>query len=346
MTADRPLRIANIAEIQDPNWIWIRDLMDAPHDVHNWSGFSTHPHAPTHRSGALAGARRFVPSLARWRAARQLAGAHKAQPFNVIVSHRPITTAWTAAALGDAKGHARHLAFSFNFTDLPQGARRKFMTRAFQNVDAVAVFSQAEQSLYADYFDIDPNNILLAPWGVAPPLSSPPPREIEGLYFASLGGEARDYEVLCDAARRCPDEKFVVVARPHNFRDLSPPSNLEVHFDLPFERAWAIIYYAEAALIPLRSRETPCGLVTLVGGMHLGKAQIVTDAAGVGDYVRDGETGLLVPPNDGAAIVRALQRLKSDPSLTTKLGNNAREYADVHCSEAATVRFFESVLND
>lgn len=347
MTEQKPIRIATISDNSDPDWVWIRDLIDTDFEIDGralaWESFSTAsaPHAK--RDLTSRGMRRFQ-SLARYRGAKRLAKAAARKPFDVIVSHGPLTTAWTEFALGDAKGSARHLAFSFNFTDLPVGLRRSLLVRAFRTIDKFAVFTDDEQSLYASWLGIDHEKLLRAPWGVAPPLAASPAREIAGHYVAALGGEARDYQTLCAAAKLCPDTQFVVVARPHNFQGLDVPPNLDVLFDLPFKRAWAIIWHANAALIPLRSRETPCGLVTLVGAMHLGKAQIATAAKGISDYVKDGENGLLIPPNDAKALAAAVDQLSEEPGLAAQLGKNAKAFAQSQCSEAQTVAFFEDLM--
>lgn len=347
MTSTPPISIAVISDNPDPDWVWLRDLMGEDFAVGgrglHWTGFSTAPER-TSRTAAGQKIARRLKSLSRWRGAGALKAAAAKDPFDLIVSHGPLATAWTARVIGPAGSGARHLAFSFNFTDLPTGLRRTLMARAFKTVDAFAVFTNAEQGLYADYFTLDPNRVLRAPWGVAPPLTAETPREIEGPYVAALGGEARDYETLCETARLCPDVRFAAVARPHNFDGLDPPENLSVRFNLPFEEAWGIVQHADAALIPLRSRETPCGLVTLVGGMHLGKAQIATDAVGVGDYIVPEETGLLTPPRDAGAMAAAVRRLQGDPALADRLGRAAKAYAAAHCSEAATVGFFSDLL--
>lgn len=283
-------------------------------------------------------------AIGRFHGAQALAKASRRKPFDLIVSHGPWTTAWMEWAGETKESLARHLAFSFNFTDLPTGPRKWLMARAFRRADAFAVFTNAEQGLYADYFGIDRGKLLRAPWGVAPPLSGLQPRTIAGEYFAALGGEARDYAVLCEAARALPDIRFIAVARPHNFEGLDPPGNLEVRFNLPFKEAWGIVQHASASLIPLRSRDTPCGLVTLVGGMHLGKAQIVTDAAGAADYLKDGETGLLVPAGDATALAAAIRRLADDRALAARLGETARKEAAAHYSETATAAFFKGLL--
>lgn len=330
-----PIRIANISDAPDTGGAWVRDLIGPDYELDDrrleWTNFSM---------AADGGPR----AAGRFRGAQALARASRRNPFDLIVSHGPWASAWTEWAGKTKASPARHLAFSFNFTDLPTGPRKWLMARAFRRVDAFAVFTVAEQQLYADYFAIEPSRLLKAPWGVAPPLSEPQPRAVEGGYFAALGGEARDYGVLCEAARALPEVRFVAVARPYNFEGLNPPDNLEVRFNLPFEEAWGIVQHAKAAIIPLRSRETPCGLVSLVGGMHLGKAQIVTDAAGAGEYLKDGETGLLVRPGDAAALAGAVRRLDADATLAARLGQAARLEAAARFSEAATVDFFKSVL--
>ncbi|MEM9619064.1 MAG: glycosyltransferase [Pseudomonadota bacterium] len=347
MTETQALRIASISDNPDPDWVWIRDLMNKDLRIAGrkleWRGFSTAPSQSFASPVAKSIATRFQ-SLARYNGVRRLADAAQNKPFDVIVSHGPLTTAWTEAAIGSAKQNARHLGFSFNFTDLPTGPRRRLMKHAFKTVDAFAVFTDGEKSLYADWLDISPEKLIRAPWGVAPPLSKAPPREIQTPYVAALGGEARDYRTLCEAARLCPEIKFVAIARPRNFDGLDAPDNLTTLFNLPFERAWGIVWHAGAALLPLRSQETPCGLVTLVGAMHLGKAQIATAAMGVADYLQEGETGLTVPANDAGALAAAIRRLQADSPLAARLGDNAKAYASAHCSEGATVAFFEGLL--
>ncbi|MEO1240460.1 MAG: glycosyltransferase [Pseudomonadota bacterium] len=347
MTETQALRIASISDNPDLDWVWIRDLMDEDLRIAGrkleWRSFSTAPSQSAVSPIAKNIAAHFQ-SLARYNGARKLADAAKNKPFDVIVSHGPLTTAWTEAVIGSAKQNGRHLGFSFNFTDLPAGPRRRLMKRAFKTVDAFAVFTEGEKSLYADWLDIDPERLIRAPWGVAPPLSEAPPREVDAPYVAALGGEARDYRTLCEAARLCPEIRFVAVARPHNFDGLNAPDNLKTLFNLPFNRAWGIVWHAGAALLPLRSQETPCGLVTLVGAMHLGKAQIATAAMGVADYLQEGETGLTVPANDAGALAAAIRRLQADPPLAARLGANAKTFAAAHCSEPATVAFFEDLL--
>ena len=253
MANSQPIRIAVISENPDPNWAWIRDIIGSGFGISGraleWRSFSTAPKAFSNEGYGPKPARGFA-SLARFAGARALAKTAQREPFDLIVSHGPLASAWTAALLGSAKKQSRHLAFAFNFTDLPTGLRKTLFTQALKSVDAFAVFTDAEQQLYADFFKLDRDKMLRAPWGVAPPLEILPEAQIEGPYVASLGGEARDYETLCQVAHLCPEIKFEVIARPSNFAGLSPPENLNVRFNLPFDEAWGVVGHAVVALIP------------------------------------------------------------------------------------------------
>jgi glycosyltransferase involved in cell wall biosynthesis len=70
----------------------------------------------------------------------------------------------------------------------------------------------------------------------------------------------------------------------------------------------------------------PFGL-TVVEAMALGKPVVASASAGPSEIVRTGVDGLLVPPNDEAAIGRALSELLENPALAESLGLSGRERA-------------------
>ncbi|MCC7517648.1 MAG: glycosyltransferase [Verrucomicrobiae bacterium] len=55
-----------------------------------------------------------------------------------------------------------------------------------------------------------------------------------------------------------------------------------------------------------------------------GLPTIVTNVGGPRELVRDGETGLVVPGQDAAALLDAMRRLAADPALRRKMGEAAR----------------------
>jgi glycosyltransferase involved in cell wall biosynthesis len=64
--------------------------------------------------------------------------------------------------------------------------------------------------------------------------------------------------------------------------------------------------------------------LVLIEAAAMGKPIVATDIGGSGEIVMDGETGLLVPPADSAALAAAINRLLADPVLAARLGENAR----------------------
>lgn len=84
----------------------------------------------------------------------------------------------------------------------------------------------------------------------------------------------------------------------------------------------------------------PFGLVALEAGAA-GKPIVASDIGGLRDIVVDGETGLLVAPEDRPALVAAMRRLLADEDLRQRLGDAARERAQ-QFSPAEIVPRFEA----
>lgn len=65
--------------------------------------------------------------------------------------------------------------------------------------------------------------------------------------------------------------------------------------------------------------------LALLEGMSLGLPTIASDYGGNPWVVRDGETGLLFPARDAAALANAVERLLDDPGQRERMGCNARK---------------------
>lgn len=62
---------------------------------------------------------------------------------------------------------------------------------------------------------------------------------------------------------------------------------------------------------------------------RLGRPVIVTDSGALPEYVVEGETGWIVPPNDPAALARALRSALGDLDLCKRLGMAGRAWYDL-----------------
>lgn len=150
-----------------------------------------------------------------------------------------------------------------------------------------------------------------------------------------VGTEAEPAEVLY--AGRLSAEKGVL-----ELLDAAEGLNLVVAGDgplrdrIPFARGFVPHdelqqLYARAAVIACPSRREGFGVACLEAMAH-GRPVVATRVGGLLDLVVDGETGIVVPPRDPAALRSALERLLADPDLRRKLGSAGRERARTHFS--------------
>ena len=59
--------------------------------------------------------------------------------------------------------------------------------------------------------------------------------------------------------------------------------------------------------------------------LAMAKPVVGTTVGGIPEVIVPGETGLLVPPKDAAALAAALRRLDEQPELRTEMGRRGRE---------------------
>ena len=67
---------------------------------------------------------------------------------------------------------------------------------------------------------------------------------------------------------------------------------------------------------------------SLIEAMACRKPVISTDVDQVAELVRHNVNGLLIPPNDVAALCAAIERLVTDPALCSQLGEAGRRLVE------------------
>ena len=82
---------------------------------------------------------------------------------------------------------------------------------------------------------------------------------------------------------------------------------------------------SHALVLPSWREGTP---TSIMEGMSMGRAAVVSDAPGCREVVEDGVNGVLVPAKDGRALAGALEGLINSPERLGKMGRAGREKAE------------------
>jgi glycosyltransferase involved in cell wall biosynthesis len=98
---------------------------------------------------------------------------------------------------------------------------------------------------------------------------------------------------------------------------------------------------AAAAVLP--SREESFGNA-MAESMAAGVPVVSTRAGSIPEVVRDGETGVLLPPDDGAALARAVARLLDDPERARALAAAGRRRVEAHFTWDAVAARYEQIF--
>ncbi len=255
----------------------------------------------------------------------------------IVVSHSPRISFLVQYFLNFYGSRAPHLAFTFNYPKLPTGLKAAVHRWGFKAIDRFVVFSTTEQRMYHEYFNIPLDHVEFMHWGVGPPSLDPADHPlISGEYLCALGGNSRDYGTFIEAARRLPEVNVVMVVRPENLVGLDLPPNVRVMTNIPFAQAMNILAFSRFMALPLDGADVPCGHVTLVNAMHLGKAFAITRSAGIEDYIREDENALMFSAKNVSEMTEVLRRMWYDPELCARLGSAGRTFAAKYCTEDHT----------
>ena len=93
---------------------------------------------------------------------------------------------------------------------------------------------------------------------------------------------------------------------------------------------------AQFVVVPLKdTTHTGAGISSVLEAAACGKAVIATNSGGMDAIIKHGETGLLVPPNDPAALRDAIQQLWTQPDLAEKMGIANREFVETYFNPKA-----------
>jgi glycosyltransferase involved in cell wall biosynthesis len=162
----------------------------------------------------------------------------------------------------------------------------------------------------------------------------------------------RDFKTLFKAVKNM-NIPVRITARPWNIKKLLPFPSFVLHKDLSIHEL--LVAYTEAAIVvvPLDTTSNinnSMGTSTIVEAMAMGKAIIATRTPAIESYIEDGVNGVLVPAQNVEALAAAIKDLLENPARRKILGENARRYAEEHCTAPLfaqeLARYFKKLASD
>jgi glycosyltransferase involved in cell wall biosynthesis len=109
------------------------------------------------------------------------------------------------------------------------------------------------------------------------------------------------------------------------------------------EDARAQLASFDVFVLPSRYEGFP---LAVVEAMLAGRPVVASDVGSVREAVRDGATGLLVPPNDPGALAAAVGRLLADPGRAREMGRAGRRLALERYTAGSMARSFECLYDE
>jgi glycosyltransferase involved in cell wall biosynthesis len=208
----------------------------------------------------------------------------------------PIVVAETAWDVGSAP-----LSELFGIQRFGLGGLTRLAVRALDGPHVTyCVLSEEERAMFSAAFGIPPERIACTRFGHMLWSRADGPTSDGGYLFAG-GDSLRDYPTLLEAVEGIDAPVRLVTHRTFE----RVPANVTVG-PVPYEEYVELLAGARAVAVPLRTIRRSAGLITYLNAMALGKPVIVTDSPAVREYVDDGRTGIVVPPDDPVALHDAI----------------------------------------
>lgn len=277
---------------------------------------------------------------------RTLAALRRAaRTADVVVAHGSTTLPACALALPGTGVPFVYRQISDSLFWAPTAARRLRVRLALARTARVVALAEAQREVLATRFGVPRERIDVVPNGVpaaAFPLVDAPARAEARRRFGLAEGDAvvlsvsalvpeKGVDLLVDAVADLAGRGVVLLV----VGDGPERAALEaraaaagpgaVVFTGPLDDPRAA--YAAADLVALASRGGDSMPAALVEAALSGLPAVATPVGAIGEVVVDGETGMIVPVGDRAALTTALADLLDQPATARRLGDQARQRA-------------------
>jgi glycosyltransferase involved in cell wall biosynthesis len=224
--------------------------------------------------------------------------------------------------------------------DRSSAARRKLLRASLRAAAHVFSLGEWQRERLSEQVGLAEERTSTALLGIDERFFAPRPHETAEPYVLAVGKDlARDYATFVEALAPL-GVRLELAVYPRNLEGIELPPQARAHIVGPVELREL---YAGAAcvVLPQRRPEYPYGsegggLTALLEALAMAKPVVASDRPILRDYVTDGETALLVPPEDPAALRETVERVLGDEELGRRLGAAGRDRVET----ALTTRHF------
>lgn len=289
-------------------------------------------------------ARGFRRAKVLWQALAALSLARRVRPDRIAhvhahMAHVPATIAMYAA---------RQLGIGFSFTGHANDLfpNRSLLHPKLARAAWVHCISRWHRDFYRSIVPRPDEDYPVVRCGVDTRLHTPPPpSDRPELAVLAVGRlvEKKGFDVLIEAAGDLaraggPPVRVRIAgggeeeARLRRLVDSLPPgASVELLGDTPNDRVMELMGEADLFVIPCRvaaSGDRDGIPVVLMEAMARGRCVVSGDLETIRELVRDGETGVMVPPGDRRALARTLDALARDRDRVETLGRAGRRWVE------------------
>jgi len=212
------------------------------------------------------------------------------------------------------------------FTAWSVRASVPFERRVFNAADRVIANSEYAAASLRNTYGVPVHKLDVLPFGVwLPPVPAPRPDRRPCVVFVGHQLQRKGGLRLLDLHQRyLRDRCDLLLVTTEKIAKLP---GVRVISDLRggSDRLWEVLRQADLMCFPSTIDQAPNVVLEAAAA---GLPVIAHPVAAISEMVRDGVTGLLVPPRDDAALLAALTTLLDDPARRREMGRRARQHVE------------------
>ena len=226
--------------------------------------------------------------------------------------------------------------------------RRRY-ARALGGTAAIAVYSEHEADELRAFITSygESTRIEFVPFGVDEHAFAPIVAQTAADVVMAGADPHRDVDLFVGLAAEMATRSFRLVTTADRARGLpSPPANLEIEVDIPFDAMKRRLEEARVVALPVLDNSYSGATTVLLQAMALGKPIVVTRtrAIATGYGLVEGENCRLVEPGDTEGFGRALASALRDEWHSRSLGARARKTVEADLTWDRYVDRIEAIL--